>query len=283
TSYILLTACLSIALRAVFAQPSHAQDVLHRAHAHNDYEHDRPLLDALDRGFGSIEVDVFLVDGALLVAHDLEDVRADRTLRSLYLDPLRERVQAHDGSVYGEGTPVLLLVDVKSEAEPTYEALRSVLREYAGMLTRFERSSAAGSGETADGGRATEETIEGAVTVVISGNRARSMMRAEDVRLAAYDGRMEDLEQHADVPPSFIPLVSIPWYGISSWRGEGAIPDADLDQLRRLVAAAHEQGRMIRFWATADTSTVWDVLTEENVDLIGADDLEALGTYLRSR
>ena len=37
------------------------------AHAHNDYLHKRPLLDALAQGFCSVEADIFLVDGALLV------------------------------------------------------------------------------------------------------------------------------------------------------------------------------------------------------------------------
>ena len=31
------------------------------AHAHNDYEHARPLHDALARGFGSVEADIWLV------------------------------------------------------------------------------------------------------------------------------------------------------------------------------------------------------------------------------
>ena len=34
-------------------------------HAHNDYLHPRPLLDALDQGFCSVEADIFLVDGKL--------------------------------------------------------------------------------------------------------------------------------------------------------------------------------------------------------------------------
>src|SRR4051794_1044740 len=54
-----------------------------RGHAHNDYMHARPLRDALDNGFCSIEADIFLVDGKLLVAHEREHVRADRTLQSL--------------------------------------------------------------------------------------------------------------------------------------------------------------------------------------------------------
>ena len=55
---------------------------LAQAHAHNDYEHDRPLFDALEHGFTSVEADVWLVDGELLVAHDLEDVKAGVTLET---------------------------------------------------------------------------------------------------------------------------------------------------------------------------------------------------------
>jgi hypothetical protein len=58
---------------------------LTRAHSHNDYEHARPLLDALDHGFGSVEADVWLVNGALLVAHDLKDAKPEHTLQKLYL------------------------------------------------------------------------------------------------------------------------------------------------------------------------------------------------------
>ncbi len=55
-----------------------AQDTLHLyrvepilvAHAQNDYLHDRPLVEALENGFTSIEVDVYLRrSDRLLVAH----------------------------------------------------------------------------------------------------------------------------------------------------------------------------------------------------------------------
>ncbi len=48
------------ACRAADAAP------LVNAHAHNDYAHKRPLADALDHGFCSVEADIFLVDGALI-------------------------------------------------------------------------------------------------------------------------------------------------------------------------------------------------------------------------
>lgn len=246
---------------------SSAQEVLRRAHAHNDYEHERPLFDALDYGFRSIEADVHLVGGELLVAHDREDVQPNRTLQSLYLDPLRERIRRNGGSVYGDATSLLLLIDVKSGAESTYRVLRSVLRGYADVLTLF----------------AGAERVEGAVTVVVSGNRARAAMLDEPIRFAAFDGRPEDLTRHAGAPAAFIPLISAPWSVVSAWRGVGPIPSEDRARMRELAARAHDQGRMLRFWATADASSVWDLLAEEGVDLIGTDDLQALSAFLKSR
>src|SRR5262249_40240292 len=88
---------------------------LRHAHAHNDYLHHRPLLDALDHGFCSIEADIFLVSDQLLVGHERRDLRPERTLEKLYLDPLRERVKANGGRVYPGGPAFYLLIDVKTE------------------------------------------------------------------------------------------------------------------------------------------------------------------------
>ncbi len=85
------------ALAGAVAVPSYARAAeqkpgrgpLRRAHAHNDYEHPRPLLDALSHGFTSVEADIHLVDGQLLVAHDPIDLDPSRTLESLYLAPWR--------------------------------------------------------------------------------------------------------------------------------------------------------------------------------------------------
>src|SRR5437868_5553114 len=73
---------------------------LARTHAHNDYEHNRPLFDALDCGFCSVEADIWLVKGELLVGHTPLALKKDRTLEKLYLDPLRTRAKANGGKVY---------------------------------------------------------------------------------------------------------------------------------------------------------------------------------------
>src|SRR6185436_5240840 len=101
---------------------------LERAHAHNDYLHSRPLVDALDQGFCSVEADIYLVDGKLLVAHDRDKVQPEKTLEKLYLQPLAQRVRSHGGQVFSNKVPFMLLIDIKSEAEPTYARLREELK-----------------------------------------------------------------------------------------------------------------------------------------------------------
>ncbi len=48
---------------------------LARAHAHNVYEHERPIFDALSHGFTSVEADVWFVNGERLMGHELGDQR----------------------------------------------------------------------------------------------------------------------------------------------------------------------------------------------------------------
>jgi hypothetical protein len=233
-----------------------------RAHAHNDYEHPRPLLDALDHGFGSIEADVYLVGAQLLVAHYLKDVRPGRTLEALYLDPLRARVAQNGGRVYRGGPTLTLLVDVKSAAAPTYAALHAALQGYAGMLTVFRDGVAA----------------PGAVTVIVSGNRAPAVMAAQPVRYAAMDGRMADLGGPATA--ALVPWISDNWQKVFTWRWSGPMPEADRVTLQRSVAEAHAQGRRIRFWNTPDRPEVWRVLFDAGVDLINTDNLAGLQAFL---
>lgn len=246
-----------------FAQP------LTQAHAHNDYEHERPLLDALSHSFLSVEADIWLVDGELLVAHDEDEVTPERTLESLYLEPLSDRVEENGGSVYPDSdAPLTLLIDIKSEGEATYDVLDEVLRAYAGMLTRFAEGA----------------TEPGAVTVIISGERPRETMEAQTERFAGYDGRLEDLG--TDAPASFIPLISDNWTNIFSWMGEGEMPEAERAELTRIVETAHAAGQRVRFWATPDEAgasrtALWQVLLEAGVDHINTDDLAGLEAFLR--
>lgn len=244
-----------------------AETPLPQAHSHNDYEHQRPLLDALEQGFCSVESDVWLVGGKLLVAHDLKDAKVDRTLEALYLEPLAARVKQNGGRVYPNGPWFTLMIDVKSDATNSYRALKIVLERYASMLTRFHAN----------------RTETNAVTVIISGNRARDLMLQDATRLAAYDGRLADL--NAEASPHFIPLVSDNWTQHFKWRAkteDGPFSDAERKKLRDLVSLTHTQGRRLRLWATPDQPAMWRDLRDAGVDLINTDKLAELSGFLRA-
>ncbi|MGV3723461.1 MAG: phosphatidylinositol-specific phospholipase C/glycerophosphodiester phosphodiesterase family protein [Actinomycetota bacterium] len=247
---------------AAGASASAAPQPLPQAHAHNDYLHPRPLRDALDHGFCSVEADIFLVDGKLLVAHERREVRPQRTLEALYLDPLLARARKNAGRIYPGGLPFTLLVDIKSDAEPTYRALAKVLAWYAEMLTRYREGAA----------------TPGAVTAVLSGNRPRKLLEEEKLRYAAMDGRLEDLG--AGAPPSLIPLVSSNWTMSFAWRGVGPFPAAEREKLKSLVRRAHDAGYRLRFWATPDLPEAWRELRAAEVDLINTDNLPGLAAFL---
>ncbi|MGW5004471.1 phosphatidylinositol-specific phospholipase C/glycerophosphodiester phosphodiesterase family protein [Streptomyces parvulus] len=242
---------------------------LWRAHAHNDYEHPRPLLDALDHRFGSVEADIYLVEGQLLVAHDPEDLDPTRTLESLYLAPLAARVRAHHGRVYRRDRRALqLLVDIKTEGAATYLELDRQLRRYGHLFTSYAHG----------------RVLPGAVTAVVSGDRAaRAPMEAQRTRRAFYDGRLAGLGTSA--PASFVPLISDNWTLNFTWQGVGAFPDAERRRLRSIVGTAHARGQRVRFWATPDIAgpardAVWTELVAAGVDHLNTDDLAGLEAFL---
>ncbi|WP_433548993.1 phosphatidylinositol-specific phospholipase C/glycerophosphodiester phosphodiesterase family protein [Streptomyces sp. CA-294286] len=249
-----------------------ARRPLRRAHAHNDYAHARPLLDALSHGFTSVEADVHLVDGRLLVAHDPQDLDPARTLEALYLDPLAALVRAHRGSVHpGHRRPVQLLVDLKTQGAATYLELHRRLRPFRRMLSTY------------DNGR----VRLGAVTPVVSGDRAaRAPMEAQRARHAFYDGRLDDLTAPAPAPASLIPLISGNWASSFAWTGVGPFPRVERDRLHSLVRTAHRRGQRVRFWATPDQpgparDALWHELLAARVDHLNTDDLAGLEEFLR--
>jgi Glycerophosphoryl diester phosphodiesterase family len=254
----------AVASNCVAAEPA-AVKPLPQAHAHNDYVHARPLLDSLDHGFCSVEADIWLTPDGLLIGHDRKDLKPGRTLESLYLEPLRERIKANGGRVYRGGPAFYLLIDVKTEAEATYAALDKVLSHYEDILT-----------VTRDG-----KVESKAATAILSGNRASETIAKQAVRYVGIDGRPENLETNP--PPDLYPWVSANWTLLFKWNGEGEMPAAEREKLRDLIKRAHEQRRKIRFWGTAENDAMWRTLHGAGVDFINTDKLAELQEFFLTK
>jgi hypothetical protein len=284
TSIASVVVLLALAAGSASA-PAPAERPMPRTHAHNDYAHAHPLLDALSNGFVSVEADVWLVGTELHVAHDrAKDWTNVPTFESLYLKPLADlKARRNSGGIYPDGTPILLLVDIKSEAVATYQRVHQVLGQFQaanpGLFTTYKKGV---------GGRYV--MTRGAVNVVISGDRPREVMAAQAARYAAYDGRPSDIgpDVKVDDAPEFVPIISENWEKVFAdplkWDGTGEIPAGIRTRLEAMVGEVHREGKLLRFWKLPkDAPPVWAALYDAGVDLINTDDLPGLAAYVASR
>ena len=209
-----------------------------------------------------MEADIHLVNGKLLVGHDLAATRPDRTLERLYLDPLRARARLNHGHIYPEAGEFTLLIDIKTHAFPTYDRLREVLADYRSILTQFSSN----------------QITPGAVTVILSGERPITLVKAERVRWCALDGRPEDLETNP--PAGLFPWISSGWSTLFKGEATGELSPDEAARLRSLLAKTHVQGRKFRFWGTRDDAATWGFLQKAGVDVLNADDLPGLRRFL---
>ncbi len=247
--------------------PFHSQAAkptpLPNAHSHNDYEQKQPLTLALDHGFHSVEADIHLVDGQLLVAHDRNQVRPGRTLASLYLDPLRDRCRTNHGLVHANLPGFTLLIDIKDNPLGTYAVLDPLLKQYREVLTRFTPTN----------------TTQGAITVILSGARPTDFVAAQPERFCAIDGRPADLDSQPSI--HLVPLISDSWPSHFSRPLRPSLSDPDRLKLHQLVRRTHAQGRRIRFWGAPDREWLWSELRIAGVDHINTDRIPQLAAHLR--
>ena len=242
----------------VLAQTS----MLPNAFSHNDYRRKRPLLDALNHGFRYVEADIYLRKGKLIVAHILPCLKMNRTLESLYLQPLLEYVQRNDQQGKIADCPLTLMIDIKSDADDTYRALLVMLEKYKPILSRYNSNG----------------TIPGNVTIVISGHKPSELITNMDSGYVFMDDNLRQINAYNCT--DLYPIASCKYSRLLKWKGKGAIPLTDILRLKFYVAQAHRLGRKVRLWGSPENKVVWNELLKYNVDLINTDRLTSLRKFL---
>lgn len=266
-SRFLFSVCVAVGL---IAGPASAAEAITRGHAHNDYRHEHPLMDALDLGYMSVEADVIVQDdGSLPVAHNAKDIDPAKTLQSLYLDPLREIIGKNNGQVVPGHDGFRLLVDIKNHNPRTYNAVTKVLAAYADILTVVK-----------DG-----VVTPGPVTIMI-GNGLLETIRLDEPRYVMYDINYSEINKPR--PDNFVAMMSGRFSTYFRWRGEGEMPESEHKMLDVLVSKANEMGVPLRLWDTPDApgaarDAIWNTLLDAGVGLINTDDLQGLSDFLKAR
>lgn len=227
-------------------------------HAHNDYEHPRPLLDALDAKFESVEADVWLDVADLGVSHDGAPFKG--SLKTLYLDPLAQRVAANGGSVHGDGKPFHLWLDLKQGSAGLQNQLATQLADYA-FLTRFD-----------DAG----EAQPGAVTVVLTGDAAGKKALVDRPAPRPYIRDSNDFSTSDPPADGKWGYYAVNYYTFMQWDGAGTIPTTQRRQLQNLVNHVHATGRRLRLFSNPDTAAYWAAAKDAHADFVNTDKLAEL-------
>ncbi|OJT07460.1 Altered inheritance of mitochondria protein 6 -like protein [Trametes pubescens] len=222
------------------------------------------------------------------VGHEAAALTPDRTLDSLYIQPLlqilkkqnpRNAFTANSTSPNGvfdtaSGTPLQLLIDIKTDG---VEALPFILKALQPLRAAGYLTTALANGTI----------TPSAVTVVGTGNSPLAQVKALSPRDYFFDApltQLTDPSLNTTWDPTLSPLASTDYETAVGWNGIGNITDEQRANITRFVGDAHARGITARFWDTPAwpvhaRENIWRTLSEEGADWLNADDLAAASSF----
>jgi len=248
-----------------------------RCHSHNDYWRRIPLFDGIHAGCIGTEADVWHFGDELFVGHSASSLTANRTLRSLYVDPLVEILEGQNPK-RKEGNGILngvfdvdasqtlvFMIDFKTDGNKTFPIVQSQLARLrdGGYLTYFNG----------------KEVIPGPITVVGTGNTPFHLVTANSTyRDIFFDAPLADLGEISPynttnsyyASTSLYELVGLPW--------TGSFSKEKVKQIQDLIIKAQTLGLKARYWETPGwpvglRNYVWELLMKLGADMLNVDDL----------
>lgn len=235
-------------------------------HSHNDYLQDKPLFDALESGFTSIEVDVHSFRGEIRVSHLGKRLKRKPGIETLYLRPLAEWIDKNGGQVFqGDAVQLTLMIDLKSDKDELIPMLSRSLVPYHTYIDR-------------DGD---PDAVSAPVRILLSGGPDIDLVAADTTGVFAVDAGLQYIESGRR--EGLVERISSNYRSHFRWKGNGHMPIEERQLLEALVAAAHAADKKIRFWKSPDKPAVWTVLLDAGVDWINVDDLQGFREYMDRR
>lgn len=225
------------------------------AHSHNDYKNNIPFYRAYEKGFGSIEADVYAVKGQLMVAHDKKEISAKRSLKILYIDPLIEKL------IRDPQRHLRLLIEIK-------EDYKAVLPLVITELKPLEKYFA-------------YEGHPGRLSIVMTGAVPPAAVMPNYPDWMSFD--VDHLDGFTAAQWKKIGLVSFPLSKYVHWNGKGVFNTEEIKRVKGGIDSVHNAGKKVRFFETPDTKSSWLAMLRLGVDVIGTDDIEGLGNFLNRK
>lgn len=253
---------LLLILLLVFAlTATKAQYTTFNAHSHNDYEQKTPFYLAYNAQFGSIEADIWAVDGELFVAHNKTEIAAVNTMDHLYIKPIVALFKKHGGRVSADPSYTFqLLIDLKTKVEPTLTLLTDKLKKYPDVFDPAVNKNA--------------------VRITITGNRPDPSGFKAYPEFIYFDGNIKKNYDADQLKRVGIYSENLAFF--TSWKGMGAIPAQEEIRLKQIIDSVHGINKRIRFWNAPDSPEAWKMLMKLKVDLINTDHIPELSAFLKN-
>ncbi|MBD1395464.1 alkaline phosphatase [Mucilaginibacter glaciei] len=225
------------------------------AHSHNDYKNSIPFYRAYEKGFGSIEADVYAVNGQLMVAHAVKEIDPERSLKKLYTDPLIKKL------AIDKQRNLRLLIEIKNDYKAVLPLVISELKPLQSYLAYPGHP--------------------GRLSIVMTGAVPPAAEMANYPDWITFD--VGSIKGYTPAQLNKIGLVSMPFSKYLHWNGKGVLNGNELARIKGGIDSVHRAGKMIRFYETPDTKSSWLALVRLGVDVIGTDKIEELGDFLNHK
>lgn len=241
--------------------PARAQYSTLNAHSHNDYSNDVPFWLAYNNHFGSIEADIWAVNGELIVAHNASDIKPEKTLDILYIQPIVKLFRQNNGKPWkDQNSSFQLLIDLKTGVEPTLSLLIEKLAKYPDVFDPAINKYA--------------------IHIVITGNRPEPEDFGKYSQFIFFDGLLKT--RYTDEQLLRVPLYSENIKQFSLWSGEGEIAEKERTRLTQIVDSVHSISKKIRFWNCPDNEKAWSTYMRIGIDYLNTDHIVKLAGYLKN-
>ena len=225
-------------------------------HSHNDYEQDEPFWGAYNAGAASIEADIYLSDGQLMLGHDRA---SDKSLVEYYLDPIKDLFYKNGKKIRANGEMLQLLVDLK-DTEQTLKVLEELIaKDYLECFDIKNNPSA--------------------VMIVITGDRVAPENFDKYQDFIYFDGHPE-VEYTAE-QLARIPMMSQYIRKYTAWKGNGKMNNQDEERLKEIISSVHQSGKKVRFWAFPDNPNAWRKSLELGIDYINTNHPADVAEYFK--
>ena len=191
--------------------------------------------------------------------------KSNNTLTKLYLEPLFYLFKKNNSTIYlNSNTPFNLVLDIKTEANATYEVLKKQLEPFHSMHSSWESS----------------KENQNLVKIHLSGNRPIKSVVSELKRHVTIDGRMDDLKKKysSDLMPIISGKYSI-FFGCSIFSKTPS--KKKLEKFRKLADDIHKQNKLFRLWGIPEREDVWTLLLINGLDIISTDRIQKLSNFFK--